>query len=146
MTSGGSRSQNRKPVPRTAKRKRSRREERPYVIVLFGLLMVIGAMAVGPVRSLAAANERVDQLMNQRDVLAGEVDALETERADLNVPAEQEVYAREQLGLVMPGDVPYVVLPDDATDEEPQPPSDETDAETSWFDRVTSAIGSLFDR
>ena len=124
-----------------------RRDERPFLIALFGLLVVIGAMAVGPLRSLSAANDRVDELTRERDVLAEEVSELEEQRADLNDPDEQEVYAREQLGLVKPGEMPYVVLPDpnapppggDGAAEEAEPP-----APSPWYERLVDALTSIF--
>ena len=138
---------------RAAGTRDQRRDDRPYVLVLFGLLVVIGAMALGPLRSLAAANDRVDQLTEQRDVLAEEVDELEQERADLNDPAELEVYAREHLGLVRPGEVPYVVLPDDsagqgsAVDQEAgsDRQAEQAGAASSpWYRRLADAVASLF--
>jgi cell division protein FtsB len=129
-----------------------RRDDRPYVILLFGLLVVIGAMALGPLRSLAAANERVDELTQQRDVLAEEVDGLERQKTDLNDPAEQEVYAREQLGLVRPGEIPYVVLPepDGERGASPDGTADGGEAQDAgarsspWYRRLVNAVTSLF--
>lgn len=128
-----------------------RSDDRPYVIVLFGLLVVIGAMALGPLRSLAAANDRVDQLTEERDVLAEEVGKLEELKGDLNDPAELEVYARERLGLVRPGEVPYVILPDESTDNASSDETDERLDEHSpgarsspWYRRLANAVSSLF--
>lgn len=139
---------------RAERRSSGRSDDRPYVLILLALLVVIGAMALGPVRSLGEANDRVDQLTEQRDVLAADVERLEGERDDLNDPAEQEVYAREQLGLVRPGEQPYIVLPGDpavpggadaaageaatAGDDDAQEPR------RSWFRRIADALGSLF--
>lgn len=145
--SGGSGKSNRSKAQR-----RRPREDRPYLIALFGLLVIIGAMALGPLRSLSAANDRVDELTEQRDVLAEEVDELQQQRDDLNDPAQQEVYAREQLGLIRPGEIPYVVLPDpdrpsDSADDETAGSGDapETGAESSpWYRRLVNAMTSLF--
>jgi cell division protein FtsB len=134
---------------RTARRGRRRADDRPYLVALFGLLVVIGAMAVGPLRSLAAANDRVDELTEQRDALAESVEVLESESEALRDPAEMEAYAREELGLVRPGDIPYVVVPD----EEPEPGSSPTpgpgeDAagarNSPWYERLADALTSVF--
>lgn len=124
------------------------RDDRPYLVALLGLLVVIAAMAIGPLRSLSAANDRVDELTRERDVLAEEVDGLEDKRDDLNDPAEQEVYAREQLGLVRPGEVPYVVLPDPesgaAGDGEPGTAGEGGAESTPWYRRLAEALTALF--
>ena len=133
--------------PHSKRHDNNRRDDRPFLIALFGLLVVIGAMAVGPLRSLSAANDRVDELTRERNVLAEEVAELEEQRADLNDPDEQEVYAREQLGFVKPGEAPYVVLPDpQAPPRGSDPPAEETAPPTPspWYERLVDALTSLF--
>lgn len=134
---------------RTRRRGRRRAEDRPYLIALFGLLVVIGAMAIGPLRSLAAANDRVDELTEQRDALAESVDALERESEALSDPAEMEAYAREELGLVRPGDIPYVVVPEEeaAPQASPTPGAEgeRSGARSSpWYERLVESLTSVF--
>lgn len=150
----------RRPADGSRRRSASRTDDRPYVVILLALLVVIGAMALGPVRNLADANDRVEQLTAERDVLAADVDRLEGERDALNDPAEQERYAREQLGLVRPGEQPYIVLPDEdggprldgavPAPGDPAAPSGAADADSGsqapWYRRLLEAVGSVFDR
>ena len=94
------------------------------MLVLVGILFV----AVLPTRTLlqqrrdtAAATAELRELRERND-------ALEERAARLRDPREIEQLAREQYGLVRPGEEPYVVLPappppeEKDDDEEPQRP------------------------
>lgn len=48
------------------------------------------------------------ELYQERDRLLKEKEDLETKKADLEDPAKLEKKARDELGLVKPGEVPYV--------------------------------------
>ena len=125
----------------------ARREERPFLIALLVVLAVVVAMALGPVRALSAASGRVDELTHQRDVLSGEVDRLEQRRTDLHDPDGLAVEARRELGLVMPGERAYIVVPDadgalpgDEQIVDPQAAVDDVEPRP-WYRRVLDALG-----
>lgn len=83
------------------------------------------------------------QILNQRDAVATAEDRLttltevngrlEAEIAALNTPVEIERRAREDFGLVRPGEIGYIVVPTDPVVSEPEtvlePPR-------SWFDSL----------
>lgn len=83
------------------------------------------------------------QILNQRDAVSGAEDRLEAlidtnERLDaeieaLQTPVEIERRAREDFGLVRPGEVAYIVVP-----TEPARDEDEAASATprSWFDTI----------
>ncbi len=102
-----------------ANRRRSRRQgrfwalvsgDRPYALALLALLVLIVMMMTGPVQRLTDATGRVDALTETRDRLASEVDRLQERKERLENPDEVELLARQELGLVKPGEIPFVVV------------------------------------
>jgi cell division protein FtsB len=124
-----------------------RRSERPYVLALFATLVVVAGMLVGPLQSLTAAESRVSSLEASKAHLTASVDELEDRRRRLSDPVEIELMARERLGMVMPGEIPYVVARDEPEIEKVRPdgfdlpPADSR----SWLSRAVEAFGDLFD-
>lgn len=112
--------------------------DRPYVVALFGLLVVIGAMALGPLQNYTAAADRVETLERTRDQLRNEVEDLEERRARLHDHEEIETIARTQLGLVRPGEIPYVVVTPDEADPRvgPERLADEPGGDVPWYRRL----------
>jgi cell division protein FtsB len=111
---------------------------RRRIAALAGLLVVLGAMAWTPYQRYREASERVLVLTATREQLAVEVDALEDQRARLEDPDEVELLAREELGLVKPGEIPYVVVPPEeretASVPQPQPV-------VPWWRRLADRLG-----
>jgi cell division protein FtsB len=77
-------------------------------LLLIGLLV---AMATKPLMQLTAQKERLKQM-------SGDLSQVEGDNADLGARIERfkdpdyiEQKAREQAGLVRPGEIPYVVMP-----------------------------------
>ena len=87
--------------------------DRLYVLALVGVAALVVGMAMGPLQVYTAAADRVDDLEERRDRLREEVDALEDREHELSDPEEIELLARSELGLVRPGEVPYVVVTPD---------------------------------
>ncbi len=78
-------------------------------------VLLLGALAavltyVFPFRQIIAQQRAVAQAEESLAVLRSENDRLEAEVAALQTPTEVERMAREQFGLVMPGEVAYVVV------------------------------------
>lgn len=127
---------------RTARRggqrlRRAARGDRPYVVALVALVVLIGAMALGPLQNYTAAADRVENLERTRDQLRAEVDTLEQRRERLTDPEELETMARS-LGLVKPGEIPFVVVPPDEAQPQigPEPPAGEDDGDVAWYRRL----------
>ena len=123
------------------------RGDRLYVLALVAVVTVIGTMAVGPLQNYTAAADRVEALERTRDQLGAEVDALEVRRQRLDDPEELELLARSELGLVKPGEIPFVVVaPDDEPGQvHPPPPEADAEREQPWYRRLGRALGDLFD-
>lgn len=88
--------------------------ERVPVLATFGLALLLAAMGFRPAQSFLAAADRVEQLADRRVALQTQVDELDDRRRRLQNPDEIELLAREQFGLVEPGEIPYVVVRPDA--------------------------------
>ena len=122
------------------------RGDRLYVLALVAVVTAVGAMAVGPLQSYTAAADRVDAMEHTRDLLREEVDALEERRDRLHDPEELELLARTELGLVKPGEIPFVVV---APEEQLEPPRPDTSGsgdgeEEPWYRRLGRAVAELF--
>lgn len=83
----------------------------PQVVAVMLILGLLGAMAIGPARLLVAQRERVDGM--ERDLAEiQQVNSKLRHRIErLQDPDFVEQQAREQAGLVKPGEVAYRVLP-----------------------------------
>ena len=121
--------------------------ERPLLAATFAALAVFVAMLLGPLQSFTAASERVDELQSRRVQLATAVEDMEARRARLMDPEHVELRAREELGMVKPGETPYVVTGKRKDVERlPQLLPTAQVTERSWWSRVSGALGKLFDR
>ena len=122
--------------------------DRPYVVAFFVLLAVLAMMVVGPLQSYTAAAERVRDLEASRSDLEQRVAELQIRESRLRDPEELELMARQRLGLVKPGEIPYVVSdgrPDSdqvRPDGRPLTPP----ADPSLVERIGAAFASLFRR
>jgi cell division protein FtsB len=123
--------------------------ERLYLLALVLVVTVVGAMALGPLQSYTAAADRVDALERTRDQLRSEVDALEERQERLQDPEELELLARSELGLVKPGEIPFVVVTPDDELVPVRPQADATaegdgDEGGPWYRQLGRALADLF--
>jgi cell division protein FtsB len=104
------------------------------VLVLVGILFV----AVLPTRTLLQQRRDTKAATAELQELRERNDALEERARRLRDPREIEQLAREQYGLVRPGEEPYVVLP------APPPPAekDEGDHE-NLLERTWDAVTGI---
>lgn len=125
--------------------KRATKGDRPYVLGLVVLGFVLLSMAWSPVRGLTAGSERIEQLTASRNELNKEVDRLEDRQDRLMDPQELELIAREEYGLVKPGEIPYVVV---TPEEDPQLRAGDNAkpvTPTPWYRRLWSAVTELWE-
>ena len=83
----------------------------PQVIAGLLVLGVLGAMLVEPTRQLMEQKERLSESAAQLDGLESTNTSLERRIERLQDPDFIEQKAREQAGLVRPGETLYVVVP-----------------------------------
>ena len=109
------------------------------LVVLFGA----GVLAE-PLANRRDADARVALLEEQRAALAAENARLEQRVEDLEDPLTIELLAREEQGLVRPGEVPYVLVPPE-TDRPliAEPPLPVAEEPPGPLDRLLAAIRRL---
>jgi cell division protein FtsB len=78
-------------------------------------ILLLGALALTvsgilPFRQLVAQQHQIDRAGSQLEALTNENERLENEIAALQTDGEVERIARDQYGLVRPGEVGYVVV------------------------------------
>jgi cell division protein FtsL len=92
--------------------------------------LVVTATGIFPFRQIVAEGRAVELAEQKLAALEAENRRLEAEVAALYTPEEVERLAREQLGLVRPGEIGYVVvIPPEAETIEPEPEPELIEAE-----------------
>lgn len=115
--------------------------DRPFLAVVAALLMLGVLMLAGPARNFLDGRSRVEVLEAKLAALTEENDRLDARTRELRDPDQIELLAREQLGMIEPGEVPYAVVPPEIDRpritpprEPPAPPS------RPWYDRLWHAL------
>jgi cell division protein FtsB len=80
--------------------------------VLLVLVLLVLAFAVAPLRALLAERAKLADLERQATELQRQNDVLEKRVLQLQDPAYLERLARECLGMVDPGEVAFVTVPE----------------------------------
>lgn len=115
------------------------RASRHFVLGLVALLALLAFMAAAPIRSLDAANQRVEYLRATRDQLTASVTDLEHRKAGLQDRQHIELLARSRFGLVRPGESAYVVVtPEDELRTDGEPP--EGAGHRAWYRWLLDAV------
>ena len=128
--------------------RRAARRRAPADLLLGVLLLATLALGVlvlaPPFEDYRAARQRVAFLEQQAAALEVENERLASRVEDLDDPVTLELLARQQQGLVRPGDVPYVLTPPEVdapriVDVQPVPQVAEDDV----LDRILAWIRAL---
>ncbi|MEA2478067.1 MAG: Septum formation initiator [Actinomycetota bacterium] len=93
------------------KRKLGRWGRAPQIVAGVLILGLLGAMAIKPTKDLLQQKSRVAGVAQELAVLQKSNGRLEHRIAKLKDPDYIDQLARRQIGLVKPGEVPYVVMP-----------------------------------
>jgi cell division protein FtsB len=102
------------PKPKTSPRPRGRHST--LVLLLVGLALVAVLFAfVYPTRTYLHQRRELNAAERQLEVLHDTTKALKHDSAKLQSDAEVERRAREDYGLVRPGETPYVLVPSPPT-------------------------------
>lgn len=117
--------------------------DRLYVVALAAVFAVSLLMLSGPVQHFLDGRERLDLLESKKAMLSAEISRLEERGADLRDRDQVELLARRELGLVKPGEMPYVVV----TPEPERPlvaPAAEPEPEPApWYRRLWREVAEL---
>ncbi len=124
-------------------RPRSRKAFPRWIVGLAaGAVIVICAVAfVSAFLELYRLQREADRLLRMRRALQQETAVLREEIRLLHTPEYIEKIAREQLGLVKPGEIALLIVqpPPKIAVPAPQPP-----ARPSWLSQALRALGRLF--
>src|SRR5271168_4211481 len=94
--------------------------------ILAAVVCVLTLTIAGPVRTYFAQRTEMDQLAASQAALRRQIADLEQTRGKLADPAYIAAQARERLGFVMPGDIPFQVQLPPTAAVSPQPGADTT--------------------
>ncbi len=90
---------------------RTRISARATLLLLF--VLVVATLSIAPMRGYLEMRDRVAALERQAQVLEADNDRLESRIARLNDPAYLERLARACLGMVEPGEIAFVTVPEE---------------------------------
>lgn len=104
------------------------------------LAVVLCAIALSlayPVREYIAQSRRIGQLEAQRQAIAAQVNALQSERQHLTSPAYVQQQARDNLHMCLPSQTCYVIVNGrKSAGRTPQAPA----AEPAWYERLWNSL------
>jgi cell division protein FtsB len=110
--------------------------------ILAAVICVLTLTIAGPVRTYFAQRTEMKQLKATEEQLRAQITGLEEQKVKLGDPVFIAAQARERLGFVMPGDIPYQVqLP--ATAALPGAPGGEpvkTNPDQPWYTSLWHTI------
>jgi cell division protein FtsB len=107
--------------------------------VLVMTLVALLLMAVPPARQFYREQTQLQAAEQKLATLKQDNARLEGQMARLKDPAYLEKLARQELGVVRPGEIGFVVVPGDAA---PKQPAAETKA-APWYQRLVRSLKSV---
>lgn len=109
----------------------ARLRSRFHIWLLLVTVVVLVSMAAAPARQVWTVDRQVEREEHRLEALRKENARLEAKLERLDDPDHLEKLAREQLGLVRPGETAYVVVP-------PPPPTSTSEAESEdpWYRKI----------
>jgi cell division protein DivIC len=78
-------------------------------VILAAVMCVLTLTLAGPVRTFFAQHAEMKQQSQLEATLRGQIADLQQQKANMDDPAHIRAQARERLGFVMPGEIPYQV-------------------------------------
>lgn len=120
--------------------RRAVRGDRPLIVALVGVLMLAGIVVSAPLQSFLDGRDRVDHLEAKADALDGANEQLEQRALDLEDDTTIELLAREQLGLIRPGEVAYAISPPEVERPRITAPREVQLEERTWYDRLATEL------
>lgn len=115
--------------------------DRVYVVALVAVVLVVAVMMLGPLRTLVEAERHVADLEQSQRRLRAKVARLEERRDALHDLRELELIAREELGMVKPGEVAFVVVsPNSEAQEAREDDGRWRHRPRPWYQRLFEAV------
>lgn len=114
-----------------------------WTLAITAVIVVTAVAFTTTFLELFRLQREADRLIRMRTALQQESAALREEIRALHTPGYIERIAREQLGLVKPGEIVLLIVQPPSPAPAPPPPAPE---ETSWLEQLLRAIARLFGR
>ncbi len=110
--------------------------------ILAAVVCVVTLTIAGPVRTFFAQRTEMHQLAATEAALRQQIADLEQQKVKLADPAYIAAQARERLGFVLPGDIPYQVQlpPTAAAPNEPRPEATTSSSTDPWYTSLWHTI------
>ena len=109
--------------------------------ILAAVVCVLTLTIAGPVRTYFAQRTEMEQLAASQAALRHQIADLEQKKGKLGDPAYIAAQARERLGFVMPGDIPFQVQLPSTAGVSPQPGSETKSASNDpWYTALWHTI------
>ena len=108
--------------------------DKPLVLAVLAVAVAGVVLVSGPMQHYLDGRDRVELLERQLSALDDENARLQARADALQDPEQIELLAREQQGMIRPGEVPYVVVPPEVDRPRiaPAPPEDLT-PDRPWY-------------
>lgn len=117
-------------------------------LVLFAVLLGLLLTSALPMRRYFDFRHHIAQLHQQERSLDAQRAALEQDRQRLSTPAEVERLAREELGMVRPGEVPFAIVKQGVAKAPAasarRAPAAQPGLFSRWWRAVSKTFGSAF--
>jgi cell division protein FtsB len=122
----------------------ARSGQRPLLVVLVVALVLGVVMLSGPFERYVDGRTRVEALRSTAATLEEENERLERRADHLQDPAELERLAREEQGMIRPGEVPYTLVPPEVDRPVISTPrgSGTTEPPAPWYVRAWDTVRS----
>ena len=110
--------------------------------ILAAMVCVLTLTIAGPVRTYFAQRTEMKQLTASESALRAQIEELEGQKARLADPVYIAAQARERLGFVMPGEIPYQVQlpPSASTPSDAEPRAGTVRNGDSWYTSLWHTI------
>ena len=122
----------------------ARSGDRPMLVAVVLVIALGVTMLAGPTQRYLDSSARVDDLEAKAQALEAENDELRQREHDLTDPEYVELLAREQQGLVRPGEVAYTLVPPEVDRPRISSPRDPGQADRVWYVRAWDTVREWF--
>lgn len=112
------------------------RGDKPLILGVIASLLLGASLLVGPAQNYLDTRARVEVLEYTDNVLGREVNRLEQRIADLDDPLYIELLAREQQGLIRPGEIPFRIIVPEGDEPLIHEPVRFDVEQPSWHERI----------
>jgi cell division protein FtsB len=125
--------------------RRSVQGDRPLIVGTIAVVAVAVVIVSSPMQSYLDGRERVDHLAEKAAALDAANAQLERRVDDLGRDSTIELLAREQLGLVRPGEVAYILIPPEVDRPLIAAPREVGSGEPDpWYSRLWASVQARF--